>query len=252
MDNTIYSVLFEAAKTPKEALKSGVAAIKVKTTNELAVLLLSTQRATRIINNTPEDNIDLALENQAVVGAILYKPVKGIGGGLYQVRGSAGINKFGPLTYQCVMKAIGPGWLKSDKHLSADSFFVWQKMYELSTKAGGGVYRRKWLGDFHPAYVHTVLSTASEHITSRDFLNIKEKIYDQNITTEKEVVKALGQYAPEIGCLWAYQLGKPFALIDKMFEDGKEIVALAERNGFKQSNFVIVADNFFSSKLYAQ
>jgi len=171
---------------------------------------------------TIERSADLAfdLSNRAVVGYVSFNAVDS---DLYQVEYSAGVNKYGVLTYQLVMhelKTKTDGWLSSDISLSDDSWDVWQKMYSYSDKNGGNLYKAKWLGAWGPQ----VFQPSTKSLEYRIPNGIYSKIYDYGLVEEQEVLKALGKHASKAATLYAYQLKRPLPQVSQMFEKGKELL----------------------------
>jgi len=226
MDIALKNLLFaEAAPTAKQALQSGIAAIRGKD----RVVLLSFDRASRILQKYQKSTGQLwdALATQAIVGFLEFSRLET---DLFSVQLSAGVNKYGILAYQLAMYTInmnGQNWLVASHELSEDSWGVWQKMYMYSNKNGQNVYRAKWLGDWgSPLDLHEALETATGRIDSREFSRRVQKIIAKKLVSEKEVTAALGIYAEKCGNLWAYRLSRRPAQAEKMFYKGRELLTL--------------------------
>lgn len=245
MDIDLENLLFtEAAPTPKEALKSGIAAIgQNRAGTDGFVVLVSYDRMVKTINNSADFSFDLS--NRAIVGYVGFTD-EGFED-LYKVERSAGVNKYGVLTYQTVMYTLreNGGWLHSDFSLSNDSWRVWQKMFELSDKNGANVYKAKWLGDWNPELIGSGVDIAREHLKDRAFERAAFKVMNNDLTSEEEVTAALGKFAPMCGNLWAYQLKKPMSQVSAMFDKGKELMALARKKGYTFNDIYQAGENFF-------
>lgn len=212
MDIKLINLLFtEAAPTPTEALQSGIAA--VGSVKQGFVALLSYDRTIKV-----KGYVSFERDNQK----------------LYKVEHSAGLAKtgYGVLTYQIVMHTLTESgdWLRSDFELSPDSFRVWQKMYELSDKNGGNVYKAKWLGDWSKYLVIDAIDGArTDHIKSKSFQQAAAKTIkkieslQKKVVSEAEVMPELGEFASMIGNLWAYQLVTPLPQVAEMFAKGKKL-----------------------------
>jgi hypothetical protein len=217
MDIQLEKLLFtEAVPTPKEALKAGIAAIGSIQNN--AVVLVSYSRTIKTIERSADLAFDLS--NRAVVGFVRVKPVNNR---LYQVKQSAGVNKYGVLAYQLVMHELkdkANAWLCSDIDLTNDSWDVWQKMYEYSDKNDGNLYKAKWLG----AWGHEAFQPGMKSLEYRIPNGIYSKIYDYGLISDQEVLKALGKHASKAATLYAYQLKRPLPQVSQMFAKGKELL----------------------------
>lgn len=245
MDINLKNLLFtEAAPTPTEALKSGIAAIgENRVGTDGFVVLVSYDRMVKTINNSADFSFDLS--NRAIVGYVGFVD-EGFED-LYKVERSAGVNKYGILTYQTVMYTLreNGGWLHSDSSLSDDSWRVWQKMYELSDKNGANVYKAKWLGYWNPELIGSGVDIARGHLKDRAFERAAFKVMNNDLTSEEEVTAALGKFAPMCGNLWAYQLKKPMSQVSAMFDKGKELMALARKKGYTFNDIYQAGENFF-------
>ena len=234
----LYPILYtEAARTPEESLTKNVLAVKVYDN----IVLFSKRRAIKALSKKEvpfaHDREDFfewkgevikAFTNDAIVGVVSYRRPKI---DLYQITSSAGVNRFGPLAYQLAMKTIDPAWLKSDKSLTEDSLFVWQKMYELSEQ---GVYQKKWLGEwgwesFIPDSVEAWVGATSNY----DVQDYLEK-YLEEVRTNKqphdeayflEFIRKNSFLTPAMfGNFWAYQKTSHDSKIDEMFQQGESFI----------------------------
>ena len=252
MDIDLENLLFtEAAPTPKEALKSGIAAIGSK--KDKGVVLVSYAKAVKTINTSADFDFDLS-NSGGVVGFVKFRPTLPESSDLFQVGASVGVKKYGILAYQAVMYTLrenGGGWLHSDFELTPDSWKVWQKMYQYSNRNGGSLYTAKWLGDWNPGLTSSALDVAieGEFYTAPAFENAIDEISDKNLTSEKDVTAALKKYAPKCGNLWAYQLNQPMSEMSIMFDKGKELLGLANQNGIDIKQFMQAGINFFEDKI---
>ena len=222
-------ILFqEAAQSVEGSLGKGIAAIKF----DQAIALFSTRRVMSIFQRVKQQKtssqklkLSNTLANDAVVGTVSYHY---LGNDLYSVTSSAGVNKFGPLTYQLVMYLINPQWLRSDGSLTTGdddsriggSQSIWNKMYELSNK---GVYERKWLGSFFTddtlrarklVYTKMVNGPTEEALADYD---------PKEDTSEEAFLNYLGDegYQPsDFGHFWAYRLQASDPKTQELFDAG--------------------------------
>jgi hypothetical protein len=174
----IYPILFsEAAKTSQDALDADLGLVVFKIKNDLTCVLLSVDRCQQAIETVrrtrgeptsvrggrvdarprvlPADNaLTRAIATRAVVGtigAVNFGPAGRRGGPTppWNVTGSGVVQKYGPLAYEIAMGAIYPEYLCSDMSLTADSYGIWNKMYQRSD------VERKWLGDWGGQALYT-------------------------------------------------------------------------------------------------
>lgn len=152
----IYPLLFsEAAKTSQDALDADLGLVVLKTKNDLTCVLLSVdrcQQAIETVRGTRSDRlVTRALATRAVVGTIGAVNFGTFGGPKppWNVTGSGVVQKYGPLAYEIAMGAIYPEYLCSDDSLTADSYGIWNKMYQRSD------VERKWLGDWGGEALYT-------------------------------------------------------------------------------------------------
>lgn len=241
----LFSLIFanEAARTAEESSDMGIAAMGVKLgeAQPARIVLFSKKRAIQEVdkkqdalnNDKSFAELEQSLGNRAIVAAVGYTPVIGAED-LYQITTSAGVNKFGPLAYQIVMRGIRgsdsqPGWLKSDSSLTSDSASVWNKMYKMPE-----LYDRKWLGSFGfkaESMVRKAMSaTDPGHILFRSFSYERE-------TTEQEVLKFLeenNQTIENFGNLYAYRIKSVDPKIQAMFDLGEEFLVEMESKGYTE------------------
>ena len=261
----LYSILYEDAKTPEEALGKGVVALKVGRggDNPVYILLVSKKRMlelapvdnnpvnpdeTQILNILRVDTKPIlnatAIANRAVVGMIKYREA---GVGLYKVSLSAGVNKFGVLAYQVAMFNSN-GWMRSDTNLSPDSFGVWNKMY-----AKPETYERKWLGDFGRTTKKDLFDALKASDVGTDFYiqHLRNsELYYQTATSEEDFRKLLnseGKDLSDFGNLYAYKLINPNPKVNDMFAEGAELIDEIERRGYQgiPATLSVAATSFF-------
>lgn len=222
----LYSIVFEDARTAKEALSKGVAALLVSSseTGLSKVVLFDVGRASGAITKASEFNdAMLSLGNRAIVGTVSFASVQD---DLYKVSTSAGVSKFGPLTYQLVMVNIKPAWLKSDDNLTeghASSANVWNKMYTMPE-----VYERKWLGDFNQDLVKKAMKATDSGL-------MLFRGYEQGLT-EKDITRFLAKHNEPFasyGHFYAYRLVSPEAKIKSMFKSGQAFLDEMQQQGFE-------------------
>lgn len=295
----IYPILYEAAQSVEGSLGKGIAAFALHNT----IVLVSTRRVLESLRGRikkagvpsylkpkkptfPEDAIDdgmaeddddwdertnfedklaRSLSNNAVVGNVSYHI---IGTELFKVDTSAGVNKFGPLTYQLVMSAIKPAWLKSDFSLVEGSQNVWNKMYELSNQ---GVYERKWLGEFEAGKDKVRAATYINDETERALEEYWRMLQDYDRPAHNNQPKQVTQdpYKEEVflkfleenpraraysGQLWAYRMTNPDPKTSELFRNGDALLETlqADFNIPKRMALHIIRDaaGKFFSRLY--
>lgn len=244
----LYPIVYtEGARTAKEALSKGVIALHVSSTDTglKKIVLFDADRAMNAINKAEQfDDALLPLGKRAIVGTVSYKEVKN---DLQKVSTSAGVSKFGPLTYQLVMTSIKPAWLKSDDDLTegeGSSSNVWNKMYSMPE-----VYERKWLGDWGDDLVRNAfLVNDAGKIVFKNFLKQP---------TEETVTQHLKKYKKsmaDFGHLYAYRLISPEPKIKTMFKSGLAFLDEMEQQGFDQEeikSLVYDAATVFFERRYA-
>lgn len=232
----LYPLLYtnEAARTAEEALDKRIAALKVQHFGKSRVILFHKGRAFEAItkaSNTTDGmwGANHALEQRAFVGTVGYVPQINERY-LYKVTTSAGVSKFGPLTYQITMFAIKPYWLKSDESLSEGkhgSSNVWNQMY-----ARPETYERKWLGDFETGT--KMLSNAMIAVDEHYGL-FEEYRRSEEIKSEESVKKFLEDHnknITEFGHFYAYRIINPDPKIQDMFNAGETFLDDLENLGF--------------------
>lgn len=246
----------EAARTAEESLQKEVAALKVQSSSEEPerVVLFDKNRAFKSIiksSNHPNGlwNAIDALAKRAIVGTVGYIPQLNERE-LYKVTTSAGVSKFGPLTYQIAMYSIKPAWLKSDLSLTEGkhgSSNVWNQMY-----ARPETYERKWLGDFKTGM--NMLSKAMVAVEEH-FDLFKDYRKSEEIKSEEAVKKFLQEKNLDIanfGHLYAYRIKNPDPKIRDMFDSGEKFLDDIDYQGLdalvvkKILNFC--AQTFFSRR----
>ena len=220
-------ILFqEAAQSVEGSLGKGIAAIK----SDQAIALFSTRRVMSIFQRvkqqkTSSQKLSDTLANDAVVGTVSYYY---LGNDLYSVTSSAGVNKFGPLTYQLVMYLINPQWLRSDGSLTTGdddsriggSQSIWNKMYELSNK---GVYERKWLGSFFTDDTLRARKLVYTKMVNGPTEEALEDYDPKEDTSEEAFLNYLGDegYQPsDFGHFWAYRLQASDPKTQELFDAG--------------------------------
>lgn len=244
----LYPIVYtEGARTAKEALSKGVIALHVSSTDTglEKIVLFDAERAMNAVSKSEEYEDALhPLSNRAIVGTVSFLKVKN---DLQKVSTSAGVSKFGPLTYQLVMTTIKPAWLKSDDDLTegeGSSSNVWNKMYSMPE-----VYERKWLGDWGDDLVRKAfLVNDAGKIVFEKFLKQP---------TEETVVQHLKKYKKsmaDFGHLYAYRLISPEPKIKTMFKSGLAFLDEMEQQGFDQEqikSIIYDAATVFFERRYA-
>lgn len=282
----LYPLLYtnEAARTPMEAIINDVVAVWIRGgTSEAdvhsdgAVILLDTAvflKACRKLfegTNSDDDNSDdddysgnrnkdkepkeVSSYNfrgrsflSSVKGYVSYKRLAETTESLFKVSTSAGVDRYGPLTYQLVMYVIdksNKGWLRSDNSLTAGSHSsskVWNGMYA-NSKA---IYEKKWVGDFYPesvtAGVLTRLTEVNDDVSS-ELYDYNQQLYrlnrDENYAllryhlSEEYFLDFCGEkkLSPsQFGHFWAYRLRNPTSSVARnMFELSTDLYQAVEK-----------------------
>ena len=248
----LYSILYEDAKTPEEALGKGVVALKVGRggDNPVYILLVSKKR---MLELAPQRNSSVVMldadvmARRAIVGMIKYREADV---GLYKVSLSAGVNKFGILAYQVAMFNSN-GWMRSDITLSSDSFGVWNKMY-----AKPETYERKWLGDFGRTTKKDLFDALKASDVGTDFYiqHLRNsELYYQTATSEEDFRRLLnseGKDLSEFGNLYAYKLINPNPKVNDMFAEGDELIDEIQSRGYQfiPATLSVAATSFFGRR----
>lgn len=172
----LYPILFEAARTVEDAIDSEMALFVENEPDFTHCILFKEEIIHDLIDSYLEDKgvaapkstgmtikaakIDWLIEHigrEAIVGNV------GAGissGNLYKVYGSSAVDKFGPLSYEILMAAIYPSYLRSDGNLTDDSRRVWNKMYQRQDVG------RHWVGNFSGGNDELITSFAAANLTS--------------------------------------------------------------------------------------
>ena len=229
----LYPLLFtnEAAKSVSAALGSGAAAVEVgRSQTDSRVVLVDTEVVLRLVRKQHANThlYTYIVDADGVLAEVGYSKSRS-DPNLVSVYSSAGIHKHGPLAYQLVMYSISPSWLRSDSTLSEDSQAVWDMMYRMSGE--GGVYERKWVGEFGNPKYQISNSTANNSRTDELIGEFGEMIdpKDPSTLTEEFFLDWLKDnrpnYSPEyFGQLWAYRMVAHDSKTEELFDRGHEFL----------------------------
>ena len=221
----LYPILFEAARTVEDAIDSEMALFVDQQPDYTHCILFKEEIIHDLIDSYLEDKgvtasrptkmtskeakIDWLIEHigrEAIVGnvgALISSD------NLYKVYGSSAVDKFGPLSYEILMAAIYPSYLRSDGNLTDDSRRVWNKMYQRQDVG------RHWVGNFSNGNEELITSFAAANLTSevaKDFSSdlgagswdgkeLTEKMFQQEL-----VAKLPPEDLAKLGPFYAYRL----------------------------------------------
>lgn len=255
----LYPIIFaEAAKSPTVAMSKGLVAVWIRSDDETPaanhtggkMVLVSSNRflatATdmfkRMRNNYGGGTVSTSnftrsygdKFQRSIVGQVSYTRLTQTKVPLFKVDTSAGVNKYGPLTYQLVMYAINQddGWLRSDSSLThtdkgtGSSSDVWNTMYKLSP----AVYQRLWLGDAYPRAAAgrklANCAAVNDYIIGQlgEYADLMRR--DKPDTSEaffREWCAGKGLEAGQFGHFWAYKMINTPAEISSLIDASSDL-----------------------------
>jgi len=243
------NILYEAAKTSKEALKAGLGLYIWKSSEELVFILFSPERCIQAtesyfskhqdrLNSKEEvlDWLETYFGNRVIVGSVMATrkdtPKRD---DLWMVLTSAAVQKYGPLIYEMVMASIYPNYIRSDFTLTPDSRRVWNVMYTRSD------VEHSWIGNWGSDELITSWNV-SDMFEQKNIRNVLNKIENETPITETEfdvdfVQKLNSENNEKLGPFYAYRRsGGRSKDVSKLIEAGD--AAIEE-----------LADNFNVNKL---
>jgi hypothetical protein len=221
----LYPIIFEAAKTVEEAIDSEMALFVENEPDFTHCILFKEEIIHDLIDAFLEDKRVAASKSvrMTVKAAKIDWLIKHIGreaivgnvgamvssDNLYKVYGSSAVDKFGPLSYEILMAAIFPAYLRSDGNLTDDSRKVWNKMYQRQDVG------RHWVGNFSNGNDELITSFAAAELTSEVAKDFSSDLgggrWDSVELTEEIFNKELVEKLPpedlaKLGPFYAYRL----------------------------------------------
>jgi hypothetical protein len=179
----LYPVLFEAPKTPEEAIEAELGLFIYPTDDSIAVILIDSERCENILASYLEKKeaykpkkewLTTAIGNRAVVGGVGIRHPDA-----WRVSFSVAVSKYGPLLYDAAMAAIYPDYLCSDTDITEAAQKVWNKMLERNDVEKIPVTE---LGDDVYMMISTSFSVAG--LTSKQAEEARNSIGDANLDLE--------------------------------------------------------------------
>lgn len=136
----LYQLLFEAAKSPEDAIESELGLFVIRHEKEVVVVLISTTRCEEIVEsynaitsasmariNFKRTWLSKMIGERAVIGSVVAEEEDP---NVWRVLTSVAVAKYGPMLYDVIMGLIYPAYLRSDYSLTDESRNVWNKMLQ--------------------------------------------------------------------------------------------------------------------------
>lgn len=229
---SLSDILFEGPKSLTDISREKVVAIPRGSLKGKSITLVFSDKAAL----NPENG---TISSEALAGMIGYRESESTPG-LFLVKASVAEKGYGPLLYQLAMKAVHPGWLRSDTYLSQEAANIWVQMFKLQD-----LYDRKFLGDFGPMELMTAVRASKLppeiHEAFRKMIDHTSLglTSPMNEETLRKFVPAATIDSGVLGNLWAYQLKKQLNS-DSLYTEGKEMVAALASAAGRTKGSVIV------------
>lgn len=237
----LYQLLFEAAKSPEDAIESELGLFVIRHEKEVVVVLISTTRCEEIvesynaITSASMARIDFRqtwlskmIGKRAVIGSVVAEEADP---NVWRVSTSVAVAKYGPMLYDVIMGLIYPAYLRSDYSLTDESRNVWNKMLQRKDVEAVSVDKVGY-GDDPVQALESSFEVAD--LTS-DAADQKEYELDNMNRVPKDWFKKFVESLPpedkeKLGPFYAYRkkTGKNLSKYNKLLDAGDDIVGMFE------------------------